>query len=300
MKLVMVYVRHFLTENILLHQKALKIGYVLQRGFKMNGTSPIALEPLMVNIFAWNALEMVALHFIITKIFTVYLVLMAVCDANYCFTMIDVGGFGRDNDASILNESEFGQAFEKYQSELNIPSPELVENLMLPYVLLGDDIFGLNTWLMKPYPGKCLLEDKRIYSYRHSRAKRTIENSFGILSAKWRIFRRPIRAGVDTVEKIIKAAVCLHNYLRQTDTANYTPAGFVDSENGDGDIIPGNWRNTVQNEGSSLMSLNHSRSNRSKFDATKIRNDFKSYFNSPQGAVAWQYKHVRSCGEVNM
>ena len=59
------------------------------------------------------------------------MVLMAVCNANYCFTMIDVGGFGKDNDTSILNESEFGQAFEKYQSELNIPSPELVENLML-------------------------------------------------------------------------------------------------------------------------------------------------------------------------
>ena len=50
--------------------------------------------------------------------------------------MIDVGGFGRDNDASILNKSEFGQALEKYQSELNIPSPELVENLMLPPVCI--------------------------------------------------------------------------------------------------------------------------------------------------------------------
>ena len=70
-KLVMVYVRHFL-KNILLHQKALKIGNLLQRDFKMNGTSPIALEPLMVNIFAWNALEMVALHFIITKTLTVW------------------------------------------------------------------------------------------------------------------------------------------------------------------------------------------------------------------------------------
>ena len=181
------------------------------------------------------------------------MVLMAVCDASYCFTMIDIGGFGRDNDEPILNESEFGQAFEKYQSELNIPSPKLVENLVLPYVLLGDDIFGLKTWLMKPYHGKCLLEDKRLYNYRHSRARRTIENSFEILSAKWMIFRRPRSAAVDTVEKIIRAAVCLHNYLRQTDTANYTSAGFVDSENGDGDIIPGNWRNTVQNEGSSLM-----------------------------------------------
>ena len=49
------------------------------------------------------------------------MVLMAVCDANYCFTMIDVGGFVQDNDASVLNVSEFGQ---HNQSELNIPSPE--------------------------------------------------------------------------------------------------------------------------------------------------------------------------------
>ena len=139
------------------------------------------------------------------------MVLMAVCGASYCFTMIDIGSFESDNDASILNESEFGQAFEKYQSELNIPSTKLVENLMLPYVLLGDNIFGLKTWLMNPYYGKRLLDDKRIYNYRHSRARRTIENSFGILSAKWRIFRRPRSATVDTVEKIIRAAVCLHN-----------------------------------------------------------------------------------------
>ena len=34
---------------------------------------------------------------------------------------------------------------------------------------------------------------------------------------------------VDTVQKIVQASVALHNYLRQTDTACYYPAGFVDS-----------------------------------------------------------------------
>ena len=53
------------------------------------------------------------------------MVLMAVCDANYCLTMIDVGSFRRDNDASILNESEFGQVFEKYQSRVEYFIPRV-------------------------------------------------------------------------------------------------------------------------------------------------------------------------------
>nr|XP_004212775.1 putative nuclease HARBI1 [Hydra vulgaris] len=29
------------------------------------------------------------------------MILLAICDAKYCFTMVDKGGYGRDNDASI-------------------------------------------------------------------------------------------------------------------------------------------------------------------------------------------------------
>ena len=57
---------------------------------------------------------------------------------------------------------------------------------------------------MKPYPGKQLDETQRVFNYRLSRARRTIENAFGILSAKWRIFRKPIRANVDLAEKIVR------------------------------------------------------------------------------------------------
>ena len=65
---------------------------------------------------------------------------------------------------------------------------------------------------MKPFPGKNLDEPQRVFNFRPSRARRTIENAFGILSAKWRVFRRPIRANVEFVERITKATVCLHNY----------------------------------------------------------------------------------------
>ncbi|XP_046864368.1 putative nuclease HARBI1 [Xenia sp. Carnegie-2017] len=31
------------------------------------------------------------------------IVLLAICDAKYCFTMVNIGSFGKDNDANIFN-----------------------------------------------------------------------------------------------------------------------------------------------------------------------------------------------------
>jgi len=53
------------------------------------------------------------------------------------------------------------------------------------------------------------------------------------------------------VQKIVQATVALHNYLVQTDTAYYCPAGFVDSFDGSGNSPPEEWcRITSADEGS--------------------------------------------------
>lgn len=41
------------------------------------------------------------------------MVLMAICDARYNFTLFDVGQFGSNNDSGILNDSEMGRAFDQ-------------------------------------------------------------------------------------------------------------------------------------------------------------------------------------------
>ena len=117
------------------------------------------------------------------------MVLLAVWDAKYCFTLVDIGGFVRENDAGLFSESNFRRAL--VENKLDLPKATDVKGHMLPCVIVADEIFPLKPWMMKPYGGKGIPEDSRVFNYRLSRAR---QNAFGILSAKWRIFRRPITA----------------------------------------------------------------------------------------------------------
>jgi hypothetical protein len=83
--------------------------------------------------------------------------------------------------------------------------------------MLGDEAFPLKQFLMRPYPNRGLDDRKRIYNYRHSRARRIIENAFGIMASRWRIFRKPIIVNPDKVISIIQACLCLHNFVKRSE-----------------------------------------------------------------------------------
>lgn len=231
------------------------------------------------------------------------IVLMAVCDANYSFTLVDIGQYGSNNDSGVLSNSTMGKAFE--DGTINFPASEHLPGCdlpSLPYFIVGDEIFPLKPWLMRPYPGQNISEEKSIFNYRLSRARRVIENCFGILVARWRIFRSPILASVETVVKITQAAICLHNYLKQTENAMYCPTGFVDSFDSSGNIVPGEWRSIVSSctdgNASAIQDLPRPRGSRYSNSAHEVRESLLSYLNSDQGAVPWQWDYVRSRGPV--
>lgn len=54
---------------------------------------------------------------------------------------------------------------------------------------------------MRPFPGKQLGPSERIYYYRLSRARRIVENAFGILAARFRVFHRTMDQRPQTVDK---------------------------------------------------------------------------------------------------
>lgn len=92
---------------------------------------------------------------------------------------------------------------------------------------------------MRPYSCKTrgnLTEEMRIFNYRLSRARQTIENAFGILTARWQILQKPLHMFVQNSEMLIKALVCLHNFIMTCDEELpihkrlYCPAEYVERE----------------------------------------------------------------------
>jgi hypothetical protein len=200
---------------------------------------------------------------------------MAVVGPSYQFIYIDVGSNGSLSDGGVFRNCSLFEA---------------LENGLLPNngVIVGDDAFPLKTYLMKPYPGGNLAYDEKIFNYRLSRARRISENGFGILVSRFRVFEKPIACNVTTVDKIVRTACALHNWLTNSAVGTYLPRGSVDIEDIDrGEIIPGSWRSEVHG----MVDIGRFASNHHSQQAKAIRDAYKKYFMN-EGRVSWQNKMV--------
>ncbi|XP_072397994.1 uncharacterized protein [Diabrotica undecimpunctata] len=121
------------------------------------------------------------------------IVLFALVDANYNFLFVDVGSQGCISDSGIFKNTLLWKKIEK--NILNIPKgkPLPERDLIIPYVILADEAFALHENIMTPYSGVHGKGSKeRVFNYRLSRARRVVENAFGILSSVFRVLRKPM------------------------------------------------------------------------------------------------------------
>lgn len=173
------------------------------------------------------------------------IVLMAISDAQYKFVYVDVDCNGRVSDGGVFNKCSFAQAMDHDNLNLPTATPLPGSEIPLPYVLVADAAFALRSNIMKPYPGRSLTAAQRIYNYRLSRARRVVENAFGILSTRFRIFRSPIQLDANRTKRLTLACCALHNFLIEKNPNNYVTPSMVDRYNTDGTFVPGDWRQEV-------------------------------------------------------
>ncbi|XP_046408436.1 putative nuclease HARBI1 [Ischnura elegans] len=204
------------------------------------------------------------------------IVLLALVDAQYKFLFADVGCNGRISDGGVYRDSVLSEAISRnsfnFPPSMNLPGM----NQPVPYVIVADDAFPLTKNIMKPYKSRHLSVEQKVYNYRLSRARRTVENAFGILSNRFRILLKKIELSPEKVENITLAACTLHNFLIEECGGGYT-ASCEDGTSG-GEIT--NLGRIARNVG-----------NRSSNESQGIRDLFRDYFNG-NGSVPWQWDAI--------
>ncbi|XP_037564174.1 uncharacterized protein LOC119443093 [Dermacentor silvarum] len=212
---------------------------------------------------------------------------MAVVDSECKYVLIDVGAEGRLSDGGTFKNSDLGRALS--HGQLDIPSlgrlPDTSTNT--PYVFVGDEAFQLRKDFMRPFPARHLSDEKRIFNYRLSRATRCVENAFGITAARKRVLLRTINLQPENVDFVVKATRVLHNFL-----TIYNPQAhqFPDREESYGNVVAGNWRQTMQaTTGNDFFSVRATHSRNHHVDPAAARDLFTDYFCSSAGQVPWQW-----------
>ena len=158
------------------------------------------------------------------------------------------------------------------------------------FVFVADEAFTLRENILKPFPRKDLTHEKQIFNYRLSRARRCVENAFGVLAARFRIFHTTINMLPSKVDDIVMACVVLHNFLRRNHGTQYTPGSMLDREDlEDANVVEGDWRNE-QPQGRFDM-IRSVRQVTPATEASASRDKYVEYFNGP-GKVPFQNRMV--------
>ena len=214
-------------------------------------------------------------------------VLMAIDNANCEFLYCDIGTNGRISDGGVINNTKF---YEKLiNNELRIPKRRCIDgsNRDLPYVFVGDEAFAMRRDLLKPYRRDILTRERRIFNYRLSRARRVVENTFGILASRFRIFHTSINLKMNNVDIVVLACCALHNFLRTRSPQNYTPPESKDRENTSECTLELGERCDPE----LLHDLQRGTRGQILNNAIVVRDQFKEYFNN-EGSVPWQDKCI--------
>ena len=137
----------------------------------------------------------------------------------------NIGRNGGISDGGVYRNCNLSRALE--EKCLNIPEPTLLRGTqsLFPYVIVADDAFPPKEYIMKPFSQIGLTPERKMFS-------RVVENAFGILANRFRVFITPMELVPEKIEVITMACCTLHSFLRSHVSASsvYAPSGTLDTE----------------------------------------------------------------------
>lgn len=104
------------------------------------------------------------------------------------------------------------------------------------------------------------------------------------------MYRAPLLCSVKTTEAIVKATLCLHNYLKTEMTNLYSPSNLTDRTE-DGQFINGEWREITKSD-KNLTPVGRMGSNIAPSSICGLRDNLADYLITPAGSVPWQFAYV--------
>lgn len=187
------------------------------------------------------------------------------------------------NDAGIWSNTRMSAQLEN--KTLGIPQTRKLHktDVSLPLAMVGDEGFPLKTYLMRPFARRKLVGAReRVFNYRLSRARRVIENAFGILVSRWRILQKPMSFKIENCEAVVKALVCLHNFIISTGKRRGGYNRYVDTIDMEDDGA----------DNGCLRDIGRAGANVGAAAAARQRETLADYFVSENGERPWQNSHI--------
>ena len=134
------------------------------------------------------------------------IVLLALVDGDSKFLWVDMGAAGSTSDDQIFKHTNLRHKIE--DTSIGIGGPKV------NFFILRDDAFPLKLWLMRPYSSCSMDLKEMVFNYRIRWGRTVVENAFGMLTSRFRIFQRPLQQVLPVVNRVVMACIVLHSLLR--------------------------------------------------------------------------------------
>ncbi|XP_033109534.1 protein ALP1-like [Anneissia japonica] len=150
-------------------------------------------------------------------------VLQALVDADGKFMNTFVGMPGSVHDARVFNLSALSKKLQEHT--LFTPNNVVeIEGSAVPLLILGDAAYPLLPNLIRPFIGRgCLNRSERMFNYKHSATRMTVEKAFGRLKGRWRILLKENEHELDNIRPIVQTCCTLHN-ICEISNSFYNPS----------------------------------------------------------------------------